>query len=506
MAINQLKAGAALSYVVLSLNNLVALLYTPYMLRMLGQSEFGLYSLVSSVIAYLTILDFGFGNAIVRYTAKFRAEGKLEEQYSMFGMFLVLYSIIGIVSFFIGLAIYFNVEYLFGNTMTVLEVSKAKIMILLMLFNLAVTFPLSIFGSIISAYEDFVFVKLITIVRIILSTVTMVLLLSVGYKAITMVVVTTIFNVISLFVNYLYCIRKIKIKIYFKQFEWGFLKEVGIYSFFIFLNIIMDRIYWSTGQFILGAFVGTAAVAVFAIGVSIQSMYMSFSTAISGVFLPKITAMITLSDSKKDVSDLFIKTGRIQYIILSFILVGFILFGKSFVTFWAGADYVQSFYIALIFLIPLTIPLIQNLGITILQARNQMKFRSLLYVLIAVISLALQIPFAKQLGGIGVAIAVSLALLAGQIIAMNIYYYKKQDIDIPAFWKEIFKMSIAPFFYGIFWFVLLSKYEIDSVSKLVNLILIFTLFCVPVYWYLTFNKYEKGIFSDLIKKIISNFR
>ena len=114
MAINQLKAGAALSYVVLSLNNLVALLYTPYMLRMLGQSEFGLYSLVSSVIAYLTILDFGFGNAIVRYTAKFRAEGKLEEQYSMFGMFLVLYSIIGIVSFFIGLAIYFNVEYLFG--------------------------------------------------------------------------------------------------------------------------------------------------------------------------------------------------------------------------------------------------------------------------------------------------------------------------------------------------------------------------------------------------------
>ena len=91
MEIHQRKAGAILSYVVLGLSNVVGLLYTPYMLRMMGQSEYGLYSLVASVIAYLTILDLGFGNAIIRYTAKFRAEGKTEEQYSMFGMFIILY-------------------------------------------------------------------------------------------------------------------------------------------------------------------------------------------------------------------------------------------------------------------------------------------------------------------------------------------------------------------------------------------------------------------------------
>ena len=76
---NQLKAGVALNYALILLNSLVALLYTPYMLRMMGQSEFGLYSLVASVIGYLTILDLGFGNAIVRYTAKFRAEGKQKD-------------------------------------------------------------------------------------------------------------------------------------------------------------------------------------------------------------------------------------------------------------------------------------------------------------------------------------------------------------------------------------------------------------------------------------------
>lgn len=87
MMINQLKAGAALNYVSIMLNMVVGLVYTPYMLRMLGQSEYGLYSLAASIIAYLTVLDLGFGNAIVRYTAKFEAEGKKREQQEMFGMF-----------------------------------------------------------------------------------------------------------------------------------------------------------------------------------------------------------------------------------------------------------------------------------------------------------------------------------------------------------------------------------------------------------------------------------
>ena len=99
MAINQLKAGAFLSYVSIGLNNIVGLLYTPFMLRMMGQSEYGLYSLVASVVAYLTVLDLGFGNAIVRYTAKFRAEGKIREQYEMFGMFFLLYIGIGVLAF-----------------------------------------------------------------------------------------------------------------------------------------------------------------------------------------------------------------------------------------------------------------------------------------------------------------------------------------------------------------------------------------------------------------------
>lgn len=504
MPVNQLKAGVVLNYVVIFLNTVVGLLYTPYMLRMMGQSEYGLYSLVASVIAYLTVIDLGFGNAIVRYTAKFRAEKKTEEQYEMFGMFFLLYLVIGIIAFGIGLGLYFNVDTLFGNTMTAVELDRARIMMLLLVANLAFTFPMSIWGSVIQAYEDFVFQKSLNIIRIILNTAVMICLLHFGYKAVAMVVVQTIFNVLTLVVNLIYCRRKLNIHIYFrfKHFHWGFLKEVAIYSFWIFLNAIMDRVYWSTGQFVLGAMVGTAAVAVFAIAIQLEGMYMQFSTAISSVFLPKVTAMVATNRSRKEISDLFIRTGRIQYIVLSYILSGFIIFGRQFIELWAGAGYSDAYIISLLFFIPLTVPLIQNLGITILQARNEMKFRSVLYIIIALVSLAMQIVMTRYFGGIGCAMGVSGALVVGQILIMNVYYRRRQDLDIKTFWKEISKMSIIPIVL-IFSSMLVIRhfFALDSWGKLILGIAAFSLVYIPLFFRFSMTDDERNLFISMFHKI-----
>ncbi len=165
-------------------------------------------------------------------------------------------------------------------------------------------------------------------------------------------------------------------------------------------------------------------------------MYMQFSTAISGVFLPKVTTMVAKNKTDQEISELFIRTGRIQFCVMSFILSGFVLFGKQFIALWAGDGYSDAYIIALLFFIPLIVPLIQNLGITILQARNQLRFRSLLYIIIALCSLGLQIPLAKHYGGIGCAVAIASALTIGQILVMNIYYHRNQGINILSFWKN----------------------------------------------------------------------
>lgn len=506
MAVNQLKAGALLSYVSIALNMVIGLLYTPYMLRMLGQSEYGLYSLAASLIAYLTVLDLGFGNAIVRYTAKFRAEGKTNEQEEMFGMFFLLYIGIGLIALIIGLILFLNVGNLFSAKMSAYEVSRMRIMLGLMTFNMAFTFPMSIWGSIMTAYERFVFQRIVSIIRSVMNPIVMVALLVIGYKAVVMVIVTTIFNVVTLFINWWYCKHRLNIKVRFARFKWEFLREVSIYSFWIFLNVIMDRIYWSTGQFILGMYRGTESVAVYSVAIQLKDMFYMFSTAISGVFLPKVTALVCKGVSDKEVSDLFIRTGRIQYILMSFVLTGFILLGRSFVNLWAGPDYNQSYIIALLFFIPTLVPLIQNLGITILMARNQLRFRSLLILIISVASLFLAVPLAYRFGAIGCAIATSIAIIIGHGIILNIYYDKEIRLDILLFWKEIIKMSFVPLIIIIIGGIVLRFIAVNTFTSFVVAGLALTVIFVPLFYFISMNKSERELFTKPIIQLVKRIR
>jgi O-antigen/teichoic acid export membrane protein len=417
-------------------------------------------------------------------------------------MFFIIYLLIGIISLGVGIGLYLNVDALFGKTMTDVEQNKARIMILILIFNLAFTFPMSIFGSIMTAYERFIFPRIINIIRIVLNTIVMVLLLKMGYRAIAMVVVQTVFNVLTLIINYFYCKKELSIKLKFKKFKWGFLKEVSIYSFWILLNVIMDKIYWNTGQFVLGAVSGTIAVSVFAVAIQLESMYMQFSVAISSVFLPKVTAMVTKKSSEKELSDLFIRTGRLQYIVMCFIFSGFIVFGKPFIYLWAGPEYSEAYYMTLLFFGALLIPLIQNLGITILQAKNEMKFRSILYVIIAIAALIVEIILSKVLGGIGCAIAIAGALLLGHGLIMNIYYDKKLHLDISTFWKEIILLSIFPTIMVIVSLVLLRNRTIGSWYTLFEYIFLFSITYIPLFFIICLKDNEKLLLLEPVRRVL----
>lgn len=498
---NEIKKGAMLSYVLVILTNVIALIYTPFLIRCLGQSEYGLYSLITSIIGYLTVLDFGFGNAVVIYTAKYRAQNKLDEEQKLHGMFFVIFFIIGLLATVLGLILFFNVNAMFGASMTPYELNKAKILLLLLTFNLAITFPFSIYNSIITAYEKFTFQKVLAIIRTIANPIIMLPLLLLGYKSVSLVIVTTILNMIIFVSNYLYCKNKLKIKIKYTGIDKKQLTEIFAYSFFIFLNAIIDKINWSLDNFILGSVSGTIAVSVYTIGAQINTMFINFSTAINGVLVPKITKMITKGVSNKEITNEFVKIGRIQFIMLFLLLSGFIIFGCEFILLWAGENYASSYYIALILLIPVIIPLTQNVGITVLQARNLHRFRSLVLAGIAILNVVLSIPLAKLYGGIGSAIGTSLAIIIGNIIIINIYYYKKININVIEYWKNIGAIILKDIIPVSIIIVLLYFTNLRPLYNLMVFIPIYTIIYFVFNYHFIFNIYEKDTVNSIFKKV-----
>lgn len=503
MKINQIKIGAILSYVIIIVNMLIGVLYTPILTAKLGQTEYGLYSLVTSVISYLTILDFGFGNAIIIYTTRYRNNNEKDKEQKLHGMFFIIYTVIGIIAGIIGAILWLNVDNLFGNTMSPAELEKAKILMGILTFNLVITFPLSIFSSIITSYEKFVFSKLLNLIRIILNPIVMLVLLNFGFKSIALVILTTVLNISTLILNFIYCKRKLNIKLKFGKIDFKLLKEIMAYSVWIFLNSIMDKINWSVSQFILGIYSGSVAVAIYAVSNQLNQMYMSFSTAISGVMLPKVTKMESNNASDKEFTDVFIRTGRVQYIVMALIISGFVLYGKEFITMmWVGPDYAESYIIACILMIPLTVPLIQNVGLDILQAKNKYKFRVMVLIFFAIINVILSVILSKMYGGIGAASATAVSLICGQIIFMNIFYHKKIGINIIEFWKNIFKMTIPMIFAVVLAIVLKNILQITNIGILIFEILIYVIIYGLIVYKFSMNNYEKELILKPINKIL----
>lgn len=491
-----MKKGAILSYLSMLITIVIALLYTPIMIRLLGQSEYGLYAMIGSVAAYFSILDLGLGNAIIRYTSRNRAIGDKEAESKLNGMFLLLYSIIGLITIAAGIVFYNIIDNIFSTGLSTVEVEKAKIMVIILTINFALSFPLAVFGSIMQAYEKFVIVKTIEIVRSLATPIITLPILFLGYGSIAMVVIMSLVNISCLLFNVIYSFKQLKINFYFGKIDTTLLKEILGYSFFVFLGVIVDQIYWNTDQFILGALAGTVPVAVYAIAMQFINIYKKFSTSISSLFLPRASIMVANNSSNAEMTKSMIKYGRIQYIIMAYILSGFILFGRLFVNYWAGSNYDNAYYITLIIMIPLMIPLIQNFGISVLYAKNMQKFRSVVLIIIAVLNIIITIPLVQNFGGIGAAFATAISLTIGNTIIMNIYYHNKIGINMLHFWRNILVMSFPVLLALCIGFGMKFILDFNNLLLMPLNIILYSLIYMTLMWYLGFNAYEKNLFSS----------
>ena len=499
--LNQLKAGTILSYVNLLISCIIPLLYTPVMLDILGQAEYGLYSLANSVISYLSLLNFGMGVAIIRYITMYRAESKTEEVRRILGLFVVIYSCLSVLVCVGGVVLIQLSGSVFGKGLEPDEITRIRKLLVVMTVNTAIAFPLGIFSSAVIAYERYFFNKIICLVETIAAPVLNLIILYAGHGSLGMTMGGLGVTVANGLIYGCYCIKKIGVYPAFRKMPVFLLKELAVFCAFVFLSSIVDMLYWATDKVLIGAVIGSAAVAVYNVGGTFTAMLQNMAHAISGVFGPRVNMMIAKDTPKKEISELLIRVGRLQYLIISLILSGYIVFGKTFLRLWVGEDYDQAYYIALLTMVPLAVPLIQNIAFTTIVAENKHRFRSIVYAVIAVfnvISTYLVLPY---YGIVGAAVCTAAAFVLGQGIIMNIYYYRVTELDIPAFWGSIGKMSLVP---GAMIIVggILVKFVLTMTTLwwFLAWVMAYTMMFGVLSWTVTMNPYEKNLFVSLAKK------
>lgn len=439
------KYGAMISYVNMVVSIIIGLVVTPVLIKKLGDSEYGVYVLIASFTSYLSVIQSGFSDTTIRYATRFRAKADIDGAARFNGLSLIINLLITVIVVILGIVLVLKLPELYRSSLTQDEIATAVRLLKLMIVNISITFLANVFFGYLSAYEEFVLLRGLDLLQLVVSNSLFLVVLYMGGKSFEIVLITTVCNLVVCLTQAIYCRNKLKIRFDFSigKIEKSFLKEVTVYFIAVFIVVIVEQIYWKLDNILIAAFASASAVAVYSIGMSFHKYFMKFSTTISKVMAPRFFLRIDAGANKDAVTNMLIRVSRIQAIPIILALTGLITYGREFIWLWVGKSYDVAYFVALVTLIPYSFELVGNLRNTILQAKGLYMKRSALLFCTSLINIVLTIWWLKIFGIIGAAAATGLGVMIGYV---GVTFLLKRDdvIDNRKYLWQTYRSYIIP--------------------------------------------------------------
>ena len=503
---NQKRLGIIISYVNTALNMCISIFFTPLLISSLGQAEYGVYRIVQSFVGQLSIMTFGISTLVTRNIVYFNEKKEQKGKENFLAMSLIISTVLAIITLIIGVYIYHSSDYIFSSSFTSEEKLLAKKLIFLLVLNIAVIILTDFFNGILMGHEKFAIAGGSKTVRMILRIATLVILLLLGFKSTAIVATDLLLNVLIMIFDMVYGLFVLKERIKFHFFDKPLFRSSMLFSSAILLQAIINQINQNLDSVILGIMTDSKTVAVYSIALIIYTTYNSLISVVSTVFTPQATRLVVNGASNDELTDFVARPGRFQFMMCGIILIGFTLFGKEFISLWLGPEYIAAHKIALILIIPTTIPLIQNVTNSILDAKLKRMARSLILGFMAIINVVISVFLIKAFGYIGAAYGTACSVIIGHIIIMNIYYKKVLGLDVIRMFKTIFDrllpciIVLTAILFPFRNICLFSNPWLSFIAKLTLFVIVY----YTIIYFIGMQKNEKNMVNSWFSKIKKN--
>lgn len=416
----QLKYGAILSYGMVLFNIICGLLYTPWMIRQIGKSDYGLYILVTTFLHYF-VVDFGIWMAVNKILSRLRAEGREDEEKNVIGLTTKLYLCLDVVVCIAVVIAYFFIDRLFDN-LTPEEMFRFKIAYILAASFSVLSFPFGFVKGVFQSHEYFIQTKLFDFavkIGIILLTI-LLLLLNQGLYALVIAygLVPFIINV-----SRVIFLRGKGVKVNIRYSSKSLLKDIFSTSMWLFVIVLAEMVINNISPSLLAVFSNTTEIAIFGIGLTLYQYLHTFSSAINGLFLPKVTKLQVNKDNE-GLHRLTYRIGRLQLIITGFVALGILLTGSDFIEAWLGPDFSKSYLVAASLVVPQLLINMQQIETTQLFTDGKIKYKTWAMALTAISTILLSVAFIPKLGALGSGLAITISNFLFMVVLMNFYYYR----------------------------------------------------------------------------------
>ena len=495
MQSSSIKAGAVISYVSVFLSIAITFFYTPWMIRQIGVSDYGLYSLVITFIAYF-VMDFGMSGTVTRFIAKYRAEGKEQKVGDLIGLIFKVYLAIDFVIFLVLLILGCFLAGIFQG-LTPEEIEKLRVLYVIAAVFSVLTFVFKPLHGVMMAYEYFVETKLIDMAQKVGTVLLIVIALLIGMGVYALVLINGAVALFTSLLLYVVFRRKSKLNVNFGYFDKPEMKALLGFSVWVFLITMAQRFRLTFMPSLLGMLADSTQISIFSLGMSIEGMVWVLSSALNGLFLPKVSRLSHQGDAKA-ITELMIRVGRIQLYIISLIFFGFVILGQDFLHLWVGDKFHNTYFVVLLLIGTNLVSLTQHVASDLVYAENKVRYTATLTFVASGLALLGSILLAPILGAVGCALSFFVAMSVN-IIQLNMFYKNKLHVEVGRFFRKChFQLMPAMCLVSALFYSLKRFIQTDSWLMIIGFGLFFTLVVITIDFFFLFNKEEKSMVLSLI--------
>jgi O-antigen/teichoic acid export membrane protein len=371
--------------------------------------------LTTSLIAYSGVLDLGIGITVQKMVAERAHAGPSDEITTIVRNAVTMFAVIGVIVFLTLLGIEPFIGSLFkvsGENLHLFHISLAVAAL-----GIGISFPSAIYTAVHQAHGDYRYLNVLGICLQAVQVGAGMGLLLAGYGIVALVTLSTTLNVLGFFLKISHARRRFGVRVRQGKSSWAVTRQMFSMSVWIFLMNLATHVIFSTDNFVVGAVLGTSAVASYQVALGPSS---ALQTAGNQFDVVSLTAAASLraQDAMDDLRRLLLEATRVVAAVAMPGVVVFAVWGRQLLALWVGRSFETSFWTLVVLSLGYLFATLTGAASQVMLAINRYKVMALLSLGEATTNLVLSIVLARKIGIIGVALGTTIPLT---VMAFGVY-------------------------------------------------------------------------------------
>jgi O-antigen/teichoic acid export membrane protein len=414
--LHTIARNVATRYLMVAAEMAVGLVTLPFNLHHLGTEAYGLWMLTAGVTIHFSILDLGYGGAMVKFVAQYRAHKDTRALNEIASTLFFMFAGIGVLAYMVVVGVAFNLDHVFRITAAQAELGKWILLIIGV--NVAINFPFSVYGGVSNGFQRYDINNVTAVVTNITAAVVNIVVLLLGFGLVPLVAATTCVRLVAYFVYRRNAYRIFpELRISPSLFRRARLREVTGFSVYSSIIDWANKLNYELDEIVIGVFLGSAPVAVWAVADRIASSIQRLTNQGNAVLLPVVVD-----------SDTTNRAGRLQRVLLEGtrlslatvvpIAITVIVLADPLIRGWLGTDVLAAVPVIQILAFAVLLRVGNATSTTMLKGAGEVRHVAMVNIVAGVVNLVLSSLLIKPFGLVGVAVGTLIPVAFASIFVL----------------------------------------------------------------------------------------